>query len=91
MVQNRFLNFFKGDVVEEIKKAAKDKKTVSIAYKDAKGDVTQRECEPYEIKDNGVYMYCHMRNEIRFFKLDNILNAKETNTPFTPRFPIEIE
>jgi len=89
-MQLNLLNLFKRDVVDEIKSAAKDVKTVMITYRDSKSEITKREGEPYEIKDNGLYMYCYEKDNIRLFKLERILEAKKTRNSFNPKWPIKI-
>jgi predicted DNA-binding transcriptional regulator YafY len=77
-------------VMSTLKKAAQEHRTVKITYRDSKGIVTEREGEPYSIKNGGLYMYCHLRQSIRFFKLDSIQKARITNHTFIPRWPVEI-
>lgn len=75
-------------ILTTISNAARKQKTVSITYRDEKGNVTQRETEPYELKD-GRY-FGHTEKGIRGFKIDNIISAQETEHDFTPRWPIKI-
>jgi predicted DNA-binding transcriptional regulator YafY len=77
-------------MMDNIQRAAKSLNTITILYRDSKGNVSNREGEPYEIKNNGLYMFCYLRNELRFFKLDNIMDVRITQNKFTPRFPIKI-
>lgn len=77
-------------VVDTIMKAAKDKKTVMITYIDAKGNTSERETEPYEIKDGRWYYgYCLIRNEIRKFDIAKISGAKLTENSYEPRWPLK--
>lgn len=88
--QQNLFNFVRQEVMDEIVKAAKNTRTLEIIYKDKKGEVTRREGEPYEIKNEGLYMYDYKRENIRFFKLAQIFGAEMTNKKFLPRFPIKI-
>jgi predicted DNA-binding transcriptional regulator YafY len=48
--------------------------TVTIMYH--KGcEITQRKIKALEIDDTCLKAFCYMRNNIRIFKLDNILSA----------------
>lgn len=78
------------DVLSIIMSAAKNKHTVTIQYKDSKGQVSTRVTEPYELRDDSYWGYCHMRGSIRNFKISNILNATEDATTYTPRWPVQI-
>lgn len=76
--------------MELITTAARASKTVTISYTDSKHKTTYRECEPYEITGDGVYMVDVAKGEIRLFKLSNINNVTINPTVFSPRFPIKI-
>ena len=78
------------DIMSEIKKAAKAEHTLMINYTDAKGDGSQREVEPYELKDGGLWAYDIDKGGIRQFKFDRISNAKMTNKPYSPRWAVII-
>lgn len=78
------------DVLSTIISAAKNKHTVTIQYKDSKGQVSTRVTEPYELRDDSYWGYCHMRGSIRNFKIASILSATEDVTTYTPRWPIQI-
>jgi hypothetical protein len=90
MTQQTLLDFTSPGIMDTIRRAEQQNKVLSLAYKDSKGDVTERSGEPYEIKDGGLYMYCYLRNSIRLFKLSNIMSAKVTNQTFVPKFPMKI-
>lgn len=78
------------DVLSVIISAAKKQHTVTIQYRDAKGQVTTRVTEPYELRNDEYWGYCHMRGSIRNFKIASILSATEDVTTYTPRWPIQI-
>lgn len=79
-----------GNVINAIKDGAKNTKTVIISYKDTKGNVSERETEPYEVKEGKYYGYCLSKNSIRAFNLSSILNARTTERIFLPRWEIKI-
>jgi Predicted transcriptional regulator len=58
---------------EDIQRAIRHKLPVRIRYKASNGAVTEREVDPYEIKDGCLLGYCHLRNERRSFKLNRII------------------
>lgn len=58
---------------EDIQRALRHKLPVRIRYKASNGVVTEREVDPYEIKDGCLLGYCHLRNERRSFKLNRII------------------
>lgn len=78
------------NIIQTITSAAKQRKIVIITYKDAKGNVSSRETEPYEIKDNAYWGWSLDKNAIRKFSLDNILSATLTNKPYQPRFEVKL-
>lgn len=79
-----------GSVINAIKDGAKRTKTVMISYKDTKGNVSERETEPYEVKEGKYYGFCLMRNQIRAFSLHNITGAHVTDKTFLPKWDIKI-
>jgi len=89
--QQRLMNFFKPDILETLYAAGRDLRTVVIAYKDASGEVTSREGEPYEINEKGFYMFCYLRNEIRLFKPERIIGAEITEKTFIPKWPVKMD
>lgn len=78
------------NILDQITQAAHAKVTVTIAYTDSKHKTSYRECEPYEIKGDGVYMYDVDSDGIRLFKFSGITSVSINATKFNPRFPIKI-
>lgn len=78
------------DVLSTIISAAKKRHTVTIQYTDAKGQVSTRVTEPYELREDSYWGYCHMRGSIRNFKIANIMSATEDTTTYTPRWDVQI-
>lgn len=77
-------------IISEIVKAAHNRKTVLISYRDRKGKITVREIEPYEFKEDALYGFCLTKLCIHRFKVDNILFAEMTDNTFIPRWPVKI-
>jgi predicted DNA-binding transcriptional regulator YafY len=77
-------------VFGEISKAARNLRTVTITYRDSKGNTSVRETEPYEVKNGNYFGYCLDKQSIRQFKIENIISAHVTSNDFTPRWPIQI-
>ena len=78
-------------ILENMVKAAMENKTVAITYKDAKGVITERETEPYEVRDGKYWGYCTNKGSIRQFSLANILGARITGNKYTPRWEVKIQ
>lgn len=78
------------NIISVITEAASKKKLVEITYQDSKGLVTNRETEPYEIRDNSYYGFCILKNSIRKFKLSNILSAKMLDNEYRPKWSVKI-
>lgn len=77
--------------MKDIREAASKQRTIILMYRDSKGSITQREIEPYEMKNDGIYGYCYIKDSIRFFKIASILDTKVTGRTFMPRWPIMID
>ena len=78
------------DIIAEITKAAKGENTVIIYYMSRDGSTSQRETEPYEIRNGSYFGYCLESDGIRNFKIDKIGKATPTSNKFVPRWPIQI-
>jgi predicted DNA-binding transcriptional regulator YafY len=76
---------------EQIEQAMMSKKLITMTYVDAKGKISVRTVEPYEIKDGKLFAYCRTRNAIRGFSLSNITAVKQTDMDYAPRYPVQIE
>jgi len=63
--------------------------TAVIKYRDAHGDVTEREVEPYEVKDGKLWAHCRKAGSLRQFKLTEILEAR-VGQPFDPKPGVKI-
>lgn len=69
--------------------AGQNKKILIVTYRDSKGNITKRDTEPYEIKDDKYFGYCLEKGSIRCFKLSNILNAEVSNENYVPRWEVK--
>lgn len=61
-----------------------DTKTLRFKYRDAAGAVSEREAEPYEIKDDRLYAWCLQKEALRQFVLGNMTDVN-IGTGFLPR------
>jgi predicted DNA-binding transcriptional regulator YafY len=79
----------KDNIIDNIIKAGKEKKTVTITYTDSKGQVTVRETEPYEIKGDKYYGFSLDKNAIRSFTIGNISSVTVNDRTFVPRWEVK--
>ncbi|MEO1166453.1 MAG: WYL domain-containing protein, partial [Chloroflexota bacterium] len=63
--------------------------TVNITYQSRNGDETERQFDPYGVvyyqQDWHTVGFCHLRKDIRIFRLDRISTVETTDQTFTPR------
>lgn len=78
------------DIIQTIREGGRTLTTVEIQYIDSKRQMSIRETEPYEIKEGKYWGYCYVREEIRQFKLENIISASLTSRKYSPRFPVRL-
>ena len=78
------------NIMGAIRKGARGQRVVLITYRDAKGTITQRLTEPYEIKDGFYWAYSYLHDGIRKFKIGSVLSAKLNRQTYIPRWPIKI-
>lgn len=90
MPQKVLVNIKNDNAEDVIRKAGKNLRIVRIRYRKADGTSSDRNIEPYSIKNYGLYGYDTEKNGIRFFKLSGIMSAKETKKNFSPRWPVEL-
>ncbi len=61
---------------------------VHLAYRSADGETTERELDPYGLAHRGGRWYvvglCHLRQGLRSFRLDRVLQVRALNAVFTP-------
>lgn len=76
--------------VEILRQGGRQNLLVELSYFDKKYDQTLRHVEPYEFKGDGVYAFCHLRQGIRLFKIEQMENVRLTSEPFVPRWPIKV-
>lgn len=80
--------------LQNLAKAATDLKTIEILYLDKEGKKSRRIIEPYSIKEkNGTwkfYGFCLLRQAIRSFELNSILESYILTRTFEPRFEVTL-
>lgn len=76
--------------IEILRQGGQQHLLVNIVYFDKEYGQTSRHVEPYEFKYAGVYAFCHLRQEIRLFKIERMDNVVLTDEPFEPRYPIKV-
>jgi predicted DNA-binding transcriptional regulator YafY len=61
---------------------------VHLAYRSADGVLTERDMDPYGLAHRGGRWYvvgmCHLRQDLRSFRLDRVLEVNALNAVFTP-------
>jgi predicted DNA-binding transcriptional regulator YafY len=76
------------DVLELLTTAAEKSQTVRIRYESADGRRTEREVDPYGVLNRDVawYLagYCHLRTDLRTFRLSRITSVELTSESFQP-------
>ncbi|MFN8420093.1 MAG: YafY family protein [Anaerolineae bacterium] len=75
-----------GEIVVDLCVAIAEQRTISIRYQAWNGDLTERNLNPYGIvlHDGFWYAvgYCHLRDDIRTFRLDRIASLELQDTRF---------
>lgn len=73
-------------IVAAVSQAAYEKSSLFIRYEATRGDMTERMIDPYGLAvHSGLWYtagYCHLRQDLRVFRLDRILSAQATDTDF---------
>lgn len=83
------------NIVEMIRFAAANRLLVEIDYQDQQGNRSTRAIEAYSLRrsKSGDVLLMAVRadnRQSRSYRVDSILGVKTTQTPFLPRFPIEL-
>ncbi|MCA9884088.1 MAG: YafY family transcriptional regulator [Anaerolineae bacterium] len=77
---------FKTGVIESLSTAIQQHQQVRLAYISRAGDNTERVFDPYGIVFNEGYWYavgyCHLRQDLRLFRLDRIVALEKSNATF---------
>lgn len=76
--------------LKKVKLSGGNNTLLEINYVDRKKAKTKRLVEPYKLTADDFWGYDVEKDSIRRFKTKNIKGIKTTNTPFVPRWPIEI-
>ena len=77
--------------VDKIRASADNSKMVWIKYQDSKGEITERQVEPYklDLRTNDFWAFDPAKDSIRRFKLKSIKSLKNTKNSFDSRWPNE--
>ena len=62
-------------MVEHVLKASLDRGWIITIVYLGSTEITERNIKVLEINEDKVKAYCYLRNQIRFFKIGNILSA----------------
>ncbi|GHO44814.1 helix-turn-helix transcriptional regulator [Ktedonospora formicarum] len=77
----------RAEIISVLSTAAQLERRVHLSYQAFKGDISEREVDPYGLVYRVGYWYmagyCHLRKELRSFRLDRILDATMRAEHFT--------
>ena len=99
LIRDRIIDFPAGgrgqSFIEMIRFAAANRLLVEIDYRDKQGNRSMRAIEAYSLRRSQagdvLLMAARADNgQPRSYLVDNILGARPTQTPFSPRYPIEL-
>lgn len=76
---------------ELIRRAGRERLVLRIKYTDKSGNRSERNVEPYEIRDGKLWAYCRKRKGIRQFSLAQIENPRITHHPFIAKYPVTFD
>lgn len=75
-----------GDILLSMSAAAHHHQRVHLRYQSSQNTETEREVDPYGLAYHQhnwyVVGYCHLRDDLRSFRLDRVLSAERTVIPF---------
>ncbi len=80
-------------IMDEIRRAGREKKLLKIQYRKLNGEVSERIVEPYEIKNARLWAYDIAKDDnIRNFIITGILTAQVLEQTFVERnnWPVKI-
>jgi predicted DNA-binding transcriptional regulator YafY len=79
---------FDGDILATLSQAVAERQRVFLHYEAADGEMTARAVDPYGIVNRGSTWYaagyCHLRQDLRTFRLDRILALELMEEQFDP-------
>ena len=89
-------NYTESSWLSEIQKSILRKQILKINYRSiSKEQTTSREIEPLSVYFTSqswvVIAFCHLRNDLREFRLDRIIKLTNTQTPFSIDIPFSLE
>lgn len=62
-----------------LKRSMEKHKPVTIIYIGKDSNITKRNIDILGVNDENIKAFCHLRNQIRYFKKENILAAEYTH------------
>lgn len=75
-------------VIFDLAEAVKSKRQVQIGYRSRRGEITSRRLDPYGMVHLGRFWYvagyCHLRQDVRVFRLDRVRRIGLTQKSFDP-------
>lgn len=85
----------KSDHLSVIQEAIVEHLKIKITYKSKKEEITQRIINPYALYFNGAVWntigFCNLRNDVREFRLDRIIELENTSLNFEPDNSFKID
>src|SRR5690348_7805785 len=76
----------RSEIVSALSTAARQERTVEIFYRSYNGDVTERAFDPYGLVYRSGFWYtvgyCHLRSDLRTFRLDRIQDVELSDETF---------
>ena len=75
-------------LIFDLAEAASASRQLELSYRSSQGAVTERRVDPYGLVHMERYWYltayCHLRHDVRVFRLDRIRRSQLTDTSFAP-------
>ncbi len=82
------------EVVEEIRRAGRQRRVLWIRAREADGTIEPREVEPYSFRPAGTterfFCHCLLHDGTRSFRVDDLIEVSCTDRHFDPRWPVEL-
>lgn len=77
-----------GPALEEVYRAVQERETVAVEYDSPRSGLTVREVDPWQLYSRDGFWYfeahCHLRGEVRVFRVDRVLCLQRTGRHFDP-------
>ena len=76
------------NLIFDLAEATASQRQLELSYRSSQGAITERRVNPYGLVHMERYWYltgyCHLRHDIRVFRLDRVRRARATETSFVP-------